>query len=351
MNDDQADHDWKKAENHFRRRCFPGATARDWADWCWQLRHAVRTPDALAALLLPALSQREARALQLSATWRMPLLITPYSLMLLSAEEPDGPLRRTLLPDVREGRTAPGEHRDPLGEEAHQVAPNLIRSYPHKALLLAASTCACACRYCTRSRTAGCRQPSLRKAIAYLRRTPDIHDVLLSGGDPLTLDTRTLDALLSELRDIPHIKLLRIGSKIPAVLPQRITPDLLACLKRHKPLWMSTHFVHPHELTPAAANACRRLASAGIPLMNQTVLLKNINDTTTVMRELNETLLLMDVKPYYLHQGDMAAGTAHLRSTIATGRRILKELCGNTTGYAIPHFMLDQPGGGGKISL
>jgi lysine 2,3-aminomutase len=339
------------SERGFRRRFDPSATARDWNDWRWQLRNRVRDAQTLSRMM--DLSVRERRALAAPETWRMPLAITPYLLSLLVQEAPDGPLRRTMLPDVREARAAPGEFRDPLGEEGHQVAPGLIRSYPCKALLLATSDCASFCRYCTRSRTAGAsrRSSSLAPALAWLRRTPQIRDVLLSGGDPLTLDDSRLARLLADLRAIPHLELIRIGTKTPAVLPQRITPALAGLLKRHRPLWMSLHFTHPSELTPRAAAACGRLLDAGLPLMNQTVLLRGINDDPDTMRRLNEGLLRMGVKPYYLHQGDMAAGTAHLRSTIAKGRSILRTLCGQVSGYAIPQFMLDPPGGGGKTHL
>ncbi len=281
----------------------------------------------------------------------MPLAVTPYFLSLLAAEAPDGPLRRTMIPDLREARVGRGELRDSLGELAHQVAPGLIRSYPHKALLLATSDCACFCRYCTRARTAGKSAGDLPKALAWLRKSPEIRDVLVSGGDPLALGDAQLEKLLKALRTIPHVELIRIGTKIPAVLPQRVTPALAKMLKKYRPLWLSLHFTHPEELTPRAAAACRRLLDAGIPLMNQTVLLRGINDDLDTMLRLNEGLLQMGVKPYYLHQGDLAAGTAHLRSTVAKGREILRRMCGRTTGYAIPHFMFDRPGGGGKVPL
>lgn len=330
---------------------YPEATAADWADWRWQLRHRARSAAEFARVL--ALSPRERRALAAPETWRIPLAATPYALSLLAAEAPDGPLRRTLIPDVREARLARGEWRDPLGEVAHQVAPGLIRSYPHKALLLATADCACFCRYCTRARTAGAGKVAcdFAKALAWLKKTPEIHDVLVSGGDPFTLGDAQLERLLKALRAIPHIELIRIGTKIPAVLPQRVTPALVRILKKHRPLWLSLHFTHPDELTPRAAAACARLLDAGIPLMNQTVLLRGVNDDLATMRRLNEGLLQLGVKPYYLHQGDLAAGTAHLRSTVAKGRAILRGMCGLTTGYAVPLFMFDRPGGGGKVPL
>lgn len=336
-------------ERNFRRRAYPEATAAEWNDWRWQLRNRARTRAAFAKAL--DLSPRERKALAAPGAWRMPLGATPSLLALLAAAAPDGPLRRTLIPDVREARLARGELRDPLGEVAHEVAPGLIRSYPHKALLLATSDCACFCRYCTRARTAGKPAAGFAPALAWLRKTPEIRDVLVSGGDPLTMGDAQLERLLKALRAIPHIQLIRLGTKIPAALPQRVTPALARMLKKYRPLWMSLHFTHPDELTPRAAAACRRLLEAGIPLMNQTVLLRGINDDLATMRRLNEGLLQMGVKPYYLHQGDLAAGTAHLRSTVAKGREILREMCGQTTGYAIPLFMFDRPGGGGKIPL
>ncbi len=337
-------------ERAFRRQAFPQSTAADWNDWRWQLRHRVRTASELEQRL-PRLSTRERRGLAQPSTWRMPLAITPYFLSLLAAEEPDGPLRRTVIPDLRERLVGKGELRDPLGEEAHQVVPGLIRSYPHKVLLLATADCASFCRYCTRARTAGTSACHFAESLAWLRQAKDIRDVLISGGDPLTLGDAQLERLLMGLRAIPHLELIRIGTKIPAVLPQRITTSLVRLLKQVRPLWMSLHFTHPAELTERTSMACRRLLEAGIPLMNQTVLLRGINDDVDTMRRLNEGLLKIGVKPYYLHQGDMAAGTAHLRSTLSKGRAILRQLCGHVSGYAIPHFMLDQSGGGGKIPL
>jgi len=355
MNAKTSSQAFSRQEQAFRRQHFPGVTAGDWNDWRWQSRHRVRTAEDLARMLM--LSARERRSLATPEAWRMPLALTPYALSLLAIENPDGPLRKTLLPDAREASLSRGEIRDPLGEEAHQVAPGLIRSYPHKVLLLASTDCACFCRYCTRARTAGkagvleCGTDPFAKALAVLRRTPAIHDVLISGGDPLMMSNAKLERLLNSLRAIQHIQLIRIGTKIPAVLPQRVTPALVRMLRKFKPLWMSVHFTHPSELTPRAVAACRRLLDAGIPLMNQTVLLRGINDDLETMTRLNEGLLRMGVKPYYLHQGDMAPGTSHLRSTIAKGCEILHAMQGQVSGYAIPHFMIDPPGGGGKRPL
>lgn len=343
-------------EDAFRRRCHRGATKGDWNDWGWQLRNRLRTAAEFERAM--ELSDRERGALGEPGKWRMPLAATPYAALLLSLDEPDGPLRRTLLPDGREAKTGRGERRDPLGEEAHQVAPGLVRSYPHKALLLATRDCAAFCRYCTRARTAGktSRHGAAAlydsdAAVEWLAKNGEVRDVLVSGGDPLTMSDGKLEGLLKGLRAIPHVELIRIGTKAPAVLPQRSTRELARILRRHRPVWMSLHFTHPLELTPRAAEACGRLLDAGIPLMNQTVLLKGVNDDLETMKRLNEGLLRIGVKPYYLHQGDMAAGTGHMRSTIAKGRSILREMCGKVSGYAIPQFMVDPPGGGGKRHL
>lgn len=281
----------------------------------------------------------------------MPFAVTPYYLSLIHPHDSTDPLRRVIFPDVREGVVRANEHADSLGEEAHQAAPGLIHTYPHKALLLITTACAAYCRFCTRARMVGrsCKPASLTGALAYLRRTPAINDVLISGGDPLHWSNTQLDDLLGRLRRIPHIDFLRIGTRMPVVLPQRITPDLVRMFRKHRPLWMSLHFVHPREATPEVARACRRLLEAGIPLMNQTVLLKGINDRADIIRALNERLIRMGVKPYYLHHGDMAAGTSHFRSTLWKGRDIVAALHGNTTGYAVPYFMVDQVGGGGKL--
>lgn len=338
------------AEQDFRRQLFPKASRTQWQDWRWQLRHRIR--DAATILrLLPNLSARERRGLEQPHTWRMPLAITPYYFTLLAAEKPDGPLRRTMLPDSREARTRATEFTDPLGETAHAVAPGLIRSYPHKTLLLATGDCAGFCRYCTRAWTAGKGTIHWPQALSWLQKNPDIRDVLISGGDPFTLDDATLAKHVSAIRAIPHVELIRIGTKTPATLPQRITPSLLRELRRNRPLWISVHFTHPAELTPAAITACRRLLDTGIPLMNQTVLLRGINDDLDTMTRLNEGLVLNGIKPYYLHQGDLAAGTSHLRSTIQRGQTILRQMNGRVPGYAIPLFMLDRPGGGGKTPI
>ena len=339
--------------------------ARDWNDWRWQLRHRLRTPEALAAVL--PLSPAERLALDRPGAWRMPLALTPYTAALLATLPPGHPLRRAHLPDLREARRAPAELPDPLGEDAHLVAPGLVRSYPHKVLFLVSRDCASTCRYCTRAhipplcpdrdaeapRHGTCQPPakSFAPALDWIRAHPEIDDVLLSGGDPLLLPDAVLASLLRSLRAIPHVRLVRIGTKVPATLPMRVTPALVRILRAAEPLWLSLHFTHPGELTPETRAAADRLRRAGLPLMSQTVLLRGVNDDLPTLRELLWRLVLSGVKPYYLHHPDDVFGTAHFRTAFAAGRRLLRALNGTLPGYAIPVFMYDRPGGGGKTPI
>jgi len=249
-----------------------------------------------------------------------------------------------------------GEDDDPLGEDHHSPVPGLVHRYPDRVLLLVLDFCSTYCRYCTRSRVVGHGEilPSearLEKALDYIRQTPTVRDVLLSGGDPLALSDERLDWLLGQLRAIPHVEFVRLGTKMPAVLPQRITPELCRVLRKYHPLWMSLHFVHPEECTPESFRACGRLADAGIPLGSQTVLLKGVNDSVETMKELVHRLLLMRVRPYYLYQCDPISGSSHFRTPVAKGLEIIEGLRGHTTGYAVPNYVIDAPGGGGKIPL
>jgi lysine 2,3-aminomutase len=250
----------------------------------------------------------------------------------------------------------PGEADDPLGEDGHSPVPGLVHRYPDRVLFLALDFCTTYCRYCTRSRVVGHGElaPSdarLDAMFDYIRATPSIRDVLISGGDPLALADDKLDYILGRLRDIPHVEFIRIGTKMPAVLPQRITPSLIKVLRKHDPIWMSVHFLHPHECTVEAFAACARLADAGVPVGSQTVLLKGVNDDVTTMKELVQRLLLMRVRPYYLYQCDPISGSAHFRTTVQAGLDIIEGLRGHTTGYAVPTYVVDAPGGGGKIPL
>jgi lysine 2,3-aminomutase len=337
----------------FRSAFYPEASAADWNDWRWQLRHRLRTPAQFERVL--ELSPSERHALEL-AGGLLPAAVTPYYMSLLDPSDPRQPLRRTVVPTQQELLRSPGEADDPLGEDAHSPVPGIVHRYPDRVLFLVHDFCPTYCRYCTRSRLVGNggmtpQQDRLASCLDYIRRTPAVRDVLLSGGEPLTLADEKLDWLLSQLRAIPHVQIVRIGTKAPAVMPQRITPLLARMLRRHHPLLMSLHFVHPDECTPAAARACARLADAGIPLGSQTVLLKGVNDDVATMTALMHRLLAMRVRPYYLYQCDPISGSSHFRTTIRRGLDIIRGLRGWTSGYAVPTYVVDAPGGGGKIPL
>ena len=337
----------------FRRAHYPGLRDADWFDWRWQSRNRIRSLSDLSAML--DLSVDEQRALTEQGSL-LPLGITPYYMSLLHPVDASQPLRRTVVPVTDEFLRLPGEADDPLSEDQHSPVPGLVHRYPDRVLFLALDFCTTYCRYCTRSRVVGHGElaPSearLNAMLDYIRATPSIRDVLISGGDPLSLADDKLDHLLGSLRAIPHIEFIRIGTKMPAVLPQRITPALVRMLKRHAPVWMSLHFLHPDECTPEAFAACARLADAGVPLGSQTVLLKGVNDDVATMTELNQRLLLMRVRPYYLYQCDPISGSGHFRTSVARGLEIIRGMRGHTTGYAVPTYVVDAPGGGGKIPL
>jgi lysine 2,3-aminomutase len=301
------------------------------------------------------LSDEEREALVKGGTM-LPVGITPYYMSLLDEDDPNQPLRRTVVPTLNEFVRTPGEADDPLGEDSHSPVPGLVHRYPDRVLLLPLDFCSTYCRYCTRSRVVGHgelmpQEGRLMAAFDYLRRTPQIRDVLISGGDALALGEDRLEWILQQLRALPNIEFIRIGTKMPAVLPQRITRELCRMLRRYHPIWMSLHFIHPDECTPEAAQACSRLADAGIPLGSQTVLLKDVNDNVNAVRTLMHKLLLMRVRPYYLYQCDPISGSSHFRTTVARGLEIIEGLRGHTTGYAVPTYVIDAPGGGGKIPL
>jgi len=338
----------------FRRHFFPHATKQEWNDWHWQLRNRVRDVQSLEKMF--PLSDDERQAFN-GASVSLPLAITPYYLSLIDPINPLQPLRRMAVPSVWEHFRSIGEEDDPLHEDATSPVPGIVHRYPDRVLFLVANACSTYCRYCTRSRIVGRRENSdtidarWRQGIAYIASHPEIRDVLLSGGDPLTLADEQLEWLLSNLRQIPHLEIIRIGTKAPAVLPMRITPALVRMLRRYHPLWLSIHMAHPDELTQDAARACERLADAGIPLGSQTVLLAGINDDIETMARLFQGLLKIRVKPYYLYQCDPIFGSAHFRTPIAKGIEIIKGLRGFTSGYAVPVYVIDAPGGGGKVPL
>ncbi|HTW36016.1 MAG TPA: KamA family radical SAM protein [Rhizomicrobium sp.] len=339
----------------FYRRFYPGTSSADWNDWHWQFRTRIRTLDELGRVF--RLSDDEASAVG-RHEGALPVGITPYYASLMGLDDPTEPLRRTHIMTGDEYVRMPGEDDDPLGEDHDTVAPGLVHRYPDRVLFLTTGTCSTYCRYCTRARVVGNPggeyQFSTRqweKALAYLEEHAEVRDVLLSGGDPLSIGDDKLDWLLARLSAIKHIEFIRIGTKIPIVLPQRITKSFVRMLKKHHPLWMSIHVTHPRELTPEATESLSRLADAGIPLGSQTVLLKGINDDVSVMKPLMHGLLKRRVKPYYLFQCDPIRGSAHFRTNVEKGIEIIRALRGHTTGYATPTFVVDAPGGGGKILL
>ena len=276
----------------------------------------------------------------------------------MSLLDPDNPLqalRKTVVPTTREFVRTAGEADDPLGEDGHSPVPGLVHRYPDRVLLLPLDFCSTYCRYCTRSRVVGHGeiQPNVQRleAIFHYLEATQVRDVLISGGDPLALSDEKLDWIIGRLRAIPHIEFIRIGTKMPAVLPQRITPELVTMLRKYHPIWMSVHFLHPEECTVEAKQACERLVDAGIPLGSQTVLLKGVNDQVEIMKSLVHKLLTMRVRPYYLYQCDPISGSSHFRTPVSKGLEIIQGLRGFTTGYAVPTFVIDAPGGGGKIPL
>lgn len=337
--------------NEFRRRYYSEA-GDAWNDWHWQIRNAIRTKAELEKYLV--LSEEEKSAFESCS--HLPLSITPYYLSLCSATDSNDPIRRTMVPSPKESVCVTGESEDPLGEDGHSPTEGLIHRYPDRVLLLAIDMCSAYCRYCTRSRLVGHKKVGfnkerIQKALAYIREHREIRDVLVSGGDPLYLSDQNLDWLLGEIRKISHVELVRMGTKMPAVLPQRITPELVNILKKYHPFWMSLHFAHPSECTSESYLACSRLADAGIPLGSQTVLLKGINDDVGVMKSLMHNLLRMRVKPYYIYQCDPIVGSSHFRTSVSKGLEVMEGLRGHTTGYAVPTYVIDAPGGGGKIPI
>jgi lysine 2,3-aminomutase len=338
----------------FRRSMFPGVSRVEWNDWHWQLRHRIRDFETLSRMI--RLSADEVDAIK-RHKGSLPVAITPYYASLIDKDDPSQPLRRTVVPVSAEHRRSCGESEDPLAEEKDSPVHGLVHRYPDRVLFLTTGFCSTYCRYCTRSRMVGnagkCRfdYKRIEEALAYIAANPAIRDVLLSGGDPLTLSNDRLEFLLSRLRAIPHVEFIRIGTKVPAVLPQRITQALTRMIKRYHPVWMSIHFTHPEELTPEASHACNRLADAGIPLGSQTVLLSGVNDNVDTMKKLVQGLLKIRVKPYYLYQCDPIPGSSHFRAPVEKGLEIISGLRGHTSGYAVPSYVIDAPRGGGKIPL
>jgi lysine 2,3-aminomutase len=341
------------AEEEYQLNPWKDATDEEWEDWRWQLRNRVTKAEQLKLLL--NLNDEEVAAIDVSKG-RMATAITPYFATLMSRTDPNCPIRRQALPTLEEFHVSPHDLLDPCAEDENSPVPGLVHRYPDRVLLLVTDKCAVYCRYCTRRRMVGSSEKCIKddeldEAIAYIQATKKVRDVLISGGDPLLLEDDHLESILAKVRKVPHVEMVRIGTRVPATLPQRITPALVNMLRKYHPLWMSIHFSHPKEVTKEVRRSCGLLADAGIPLGSQTVLLRGINDKPSIMKRLMHELLKIRVRPYYIYQCDLAMGTEHFRTPIAVGINIIEKLRGHTTGYAVPSFVIDAPGGGGKIPV
>ena len=330
------------------------ARGSDWRDWRWQLRHAVSSADALEKAL--PLTVSEVEGARRAEREGLPLRVTPYYLSLVDRHDPHCPIRKQCVPDAREAETVPGDLADPLGEVAHEVAPHLVQRYPDRVLLLATDRCALYCRFCTRSRMVGGEDgavsiDALGPAIAWLREHPEVRDVILSGGDPVAMSAERLVRVVSAVRSVPSVDTIRLATRVPVTLPMRITKELVRALRPYHPLWVMTHFNHPRELTRESVAACERLANAGFPVMNQTVLLAGVNDDAEVLEQLFRGLVRARVRPYYLLQADPVRGTGHLRTPLARGIALMERLQGRLSGIALPKLICDTPGGRGKVPL
>jgi lysine 2,3-aminomutase len=323
-----------------------------WNNWRWQLSHRINTPEEFEKVI--TLSESERKALSASHLFRVD--ITPYFISLIDPEDPDDPIRQQVVPTAKEMVPFTAMMEDSLAEDRHSPVPGLVHRYPDRVLMLVTTQCASYCRYCTRSRIVGDPSATFSRAefelqIEYLKHTPQVRDVLLSGGDPLVLAPKILEEILSRLREIPHIEIIRIGTRVPVFLPMRITDDLADMLQKYHPLWINVHVNHSNEISAELAEACDRLTRAGIPLGNQSVLLAGVNDNVHVQRQLVQDLVRIRVRPYYLYQCDLVEGAGHFRTPVAKGIEIMEGLRGHTSGYAVPTYIIDAPGGGGKIPV
>ena len=325
----------------------------DWEDWRWQLKHKICAKEELAQVI--KLTPDEEKGID-KARGRLSMAITPYWATLMDPEDPNCPLRRQAVPVGAEGVVSPHEMVDPCAEDRDSPAPHLVHRYPDRVLLLATDQCAMYCRHCTRRRLVGDHKEDnspdrFDAAVEYIKSNRKIRDVLISGGDPFTLEDEEIESLIQKIRSISHIEFLRMGTRLPVTLPQRITQKLVMMLKKYSPIWISIHFNHPKEITKRSRIACDMLADAGMPLGSQTVLLKGINDRPYIMKKLMHELLQIRVRPYYIYQCDPVRGTQHFRTPVAVGINIMEKMRGHTSGYAVPIYVIDGPGGGGKIPV
>ena len=323
-----------------------------WNDWRWQLSHRLNSLADFETVL--KLTESERKALSTDGLFRVD--ITPYFVSLIDPDDPNDPIRKQVIPTAGEIQSFTGMMEDSLAEDRHSPVPGLVHRYPDRVLMLVTTQCASYCRYCTRSRIVGDPSANFSRAdfdlqIDYLKKTPQVRDVLLSGGDPLTLAPKLLEELLARLREIPHIEIIRIGSRVPVFMPMRVTDELCDVLSKYHPMWFNIHVNHPNEITAELAAACDKLSRAGLPLGNQSVLLAGINDCVHIQRKLVQDLARIRVRPYYLYQCDLVEGAGHFRTPVAKGIEIIEGLRGHTSGYSVPTFVVDAPGGGGKIPV
>ncbi len=339
--------------NENAKKMFPEVTDEQWNNWHWQVQNRIETLEQLKKYI--KLTTEEENGVKESLkTLRM--AITPYYLSLIDQSNPNCPVRKQAIPTHAETHHSAADLLDPLHEDGDSPAPGLTHRYPDRVLLLVTDMCSMYCRHCTRRRFAGqtdssSSQDDISKAIDYIARTPQVRDVLLSGGDALMISDSHLESIISRLREIPHVEIIRIGTRTPVVCPQRITDDLVNMLKKYHPIWLNTHFNHPQEVTEESIAACERMANAGIPLGNQSVLLRGVNDCVPTMKKLVQQLVKMRVRPYYIYQCDLSMGLEHFRTPVSKGIEIIENLRGHTSGYAVPTFVVDAPGGGGKTPV
>lgn len=332
---------------------FKDVTEEQWNDWHWQVANRLSTVEDIKQVV--NLSPEEEKDIE-SVINGFRVGITPYYASLMDADDEGCPVRRQAVPVIAETHQSDADMLDPLHEDEDSPAPGLTHRYPDRVLFLITDQCSMYCRHCTRRRVAGetdgaRSMDDINACIDYIKRTPVVRDVLLSGGDALCVEDDVLEYIISELRKIEHVEIVRIGSRVPVVMPQRITDDLVNMLKKYHPIWLNTHFNHPKEMTPEAMEACRKLADAGIPLGNQSVLLRGVNDDVHVMRNLMHHLVKNRVRPYYIYQCDLSMGIEHFRTPVSKGIEIIEGLRGHTSGYAVPTFVVDAPGGGGKTPV
>jgi len=334
-----------------RKELFGHVSDEDWNNWRWQFKNRITTLEEVKGYVPLMKEEDDPKILE-----KMRMAITPYYLSLIDPHDPYDPIRKQAIPTIYELNRGPGDLEDPLHEDVDSPVPGLTHRYPDRVLFLVTENCSMYCRHCTRRRFAGHHDKAppkdqIEQCIEYIKETPSIRDVLLSGGDAMLISDKLLEDIIINLKEIPHVEIIRIGSRSPVVMPQRITSELCEMLKQHHPIWFNTHFNHSNEITEDSSRACGMLADAGIPLGNQSVLLRGVNDCIHVMKKLVQDLVKIRVRPYYIYQCDLSIGLGHFRTSVAQGIEIIEGLRGHTSGLCVPTFVVDAPGGGGKIPV